>query len=72
MEYEPEILNSHGTTFDLSEFNIGSKVTNFAVSISFKHCLGYAESFLTQGKNNLVQCDVIFVIHFSVQKSVTC
>lgn len=72
MEYEPEILNSYGTTFDLSEFNIGSKVTNFAVSISFKHCIGYAESFLTQGKNNLIQCDVLFLIHFSVQKSVTC
>lgn len=72
MEYEPEIFNSYGTTFDLSEFNIGSNVTNFAVSIAFKHCIGYAVSFFTQGKNNLVQCDVIFLIHFSVQKSVTC
>lgn len=60
MEYEPEILNSYGTTFDLSEFNIGSNVTNFAVSTAFKHCIGYAVSFFTEGKNNLVQCDEIF------------
>ena len=47
------------TTFDLSEFNIGSQ--NFA----FKHFIGYATNFFIQDKNNF-HCDLIFLIHFAV------
>ena len=62
MEYEPGILKKimvTYTTFDLSEFNIGSQ--NFA----FKHFMGYATSFFIQDKNNF-HCDLIFLIHFAV------
>ena len=60
MEYEPGILKKimvTYTTFDLSEFNIGSQ--NFA----FKHFIGYATNFFIQDKNNF-HCDLIFFYTF--------
>ena len=59
MEYEAGILKKFMvtyTTFDLSEFSIGSQVKkNFAVSTALKHIIGYATSFFTQDKN-IFQC----------------